>query len=199
MLTLSIARADEYLELLRERLPDHTLRHCVSVAGLMQHLAPLLGISLEGAVTAGLLHDSCKAMKKDELLARANKYGIELTEVHRARPQLLHGPVAAEECRRKFDLQSPDLYEAIYWHTTGKPGLNRMGQALYFADFSEPYRVHEEAAMARAILDAQGFDAALKFVAEAKLGILGKKGREIDPVTESFCSWLDGENGRAHE
>lgn len=199
MLTLSIPRADEYLELLRARLPGHTLRHSVSVAGLMQHLAPLLGLPLEEAVTAGLLHDSCKAMKKDELLARADEYGLPMTEAHLNRPQLLHGPVAAEECRRNLGLRSPDLYEAIQWHTTGKPGLNRLGQALYFADFSEPFRAHEEAAVARTVLEAQGFDPALHYVAKAKLGMLEKKGKAIDPVTKAFCSWLNGVNGRAHE
>ncbi|MFA6240354.1 MAG: HD domain-containing protein [Candidatus Hydrogenedentales bacterium] len=197
MLTLSIARADEYLAMLKQRLPERTLRHSVSVAGLMQHLVPTLGLSLELAVTAGLLHDSCKAMKKDGLLSRAQEYDLELTDIQRARPQLLHGPIAAEECRRKLGLPGEDLYEAIYWHTTGKQGLGRLGQALYFADFSEPLRDHAEAGDARRILEQRGFDTALKFVAKAKLDRLKKKGQGIDPATQAFCKWLHGENGHA--
>ena len=71
-----IERADEFLDLLRRRVRDKTYDHCVSVARTMLGMADRAGIRPEQAVTAGLLHDLCKAMKPEELAAAAMEYGI---------------------------------------------------------------------------------------------------------------------------
>ena len=56
---------------------------------------------------AGLLHDWCKEAGRDELLAAAQRLGIEITTVDRVRPSLLHGPVGAAELAESFPGLSP--------------------------------------------------------------------------------------------
>jgi predicted HD superfamily hydrolase involved in NAD metabolism len=143
-------------------------------------------------VTAALLHDACRAWDNETLLARAREYALPISPAQHAKPNLLHGPVAAEEARRDLAIDDPDIYEAIYWHTTGRPGMGRLAQALYVADFSEPNRKYPEAAIARHLLQEQGLDAALRYVAEQKSGHLAKK-EIVDPATAEFLAWL-----RAH-
>ena len=111
-----------------------------------------------------------------------------ISESHTAGPALLHGPLAAELCREKFNI-SDAVYEAIYWHTTGRPGLGRLGQALYVADFAEPGRRFEQAAEARLRLRKQGFDDALLYVAAMKIQFNRDK-PVVDPNTEVFLLWL---------
>ena len=184
-----IERADEFLDLLRRRVRDKTYDHCVSVARTMLGMADRAGIRPEQAVTAGLLHDLCKAMKPEELAAAALEYGI--TEDLDS-PNLLHGPVAAEECRRSLGIEDEDVLDAIRRHTTGRAGWARVGQAIYVADFSEPLRAHAGAAEARAILARAGFEAALLYVIDRKLKHVKKRHR-LHPNSEEFARWAEGE------
>ena len=184
-----VARADEYLALLRERLPEKTYAHTVSVAEMMLLVADRAGISAEQAVTAGLLHDLCKAMQPGELASAVAEYGI--TEDLDS-PNLLHGPVAAEECRRSLGIDDDAVIDAIRWHTTGRAGWSRVGQALYFSDYGEPLRTHAGAAEARAMLEREGFEAALLFVIENKLSHVRKR-FTLHPSSEAFAEWAGRE------
>lgn len=182
-------RAKEFLAILRQRLSDETLSHCVFTAEFMASYAKQAGITNDQAVAAGLLHDLCKDMADDALLAAAAGYGIVPNETQQEKPALLHGPVAAEECRRSLGIEDEAVYEAICWHTTGRPGLGKVGLALYFADFAEPRRKRPEAAEARRRLRKEGFIKALRFVADSKIAHLRTKER-MDPVSEAFHAWL---------
>jgi predicted HD superfamily hydrolase involved in NAD metabolism len=184
------ARAREFIQLLRERVPDNTMSHCVFTAEFMAAYADEAGITNDQAVTAGLLHDLGKGLDNASLLAAAQEYGIVLNEIQRRRPALLHGPVAAEECRRSLRINDEAIYEAIYWHTTGRPGLGAVGLALYLADYAEPLRTYPEAVKARALLRGQGFRKALRFVVEQKWEYLRTR-PHVDPITEAFHAWLE--------
>jgi len=192
MLDYAAPRANEFIDLLNERLPERTFRHVISVANLMAEIAEQAGVDKDQAVTAGLLHDLFKATKGHELLEAADRYGIPIGPIHRDKPMLLHGPVAAEEARHVLGVSEPDIYEAIYWHTTGREKLGPLGRALYFADFSEPLRTMPESAEARQRLASDGFIPALLYVAEKKLHHCRDK-YHVDPATEAFNEWLNKE------
>lgn len=178
----------EFIQRLRERLPERRVSHSVFTAEYLSSFAPGLGLDHDEAVVSGLLHDYCRDMSRDDFLPEARRRRLPLSETQMAAPTLLHGPLGAEVCREEFDI-SNDVYEAIYWHTTGRPKLGRLGQALYLADFAEPSRTFEEAVEARARLRDFGFEAALLFVAETKV-LLTRKKPSIDPNGEAFLIWL---------
>lgn len=169
-------------------LSEKTHMHCIATAYYMEELAELVPLDPHEAWIAGLLHDICKARNEESLLASAEEYGIPINEAQRHKPKLLHGPVAAEKCRRALGI-SDAIYEAIYWHTTGHPGLGPMGLALFFADFSEPLRSHANSVKAGIMLHEVGFKRALRFVADRKLEYILTK-RYVDPETQAFHAWL---------
>ena len=188
--TLNSPEATAYREILESTLPAKKVRHCLSVARLMLSFGPGLGLEKAALAAAALLHDIARKESPEQLLALAHEYGIAVTPVEAARPNLLHGPVAAERCKRTLGITRPDVYEAIYWHTTARPGLCRLGQALYFADFSEPLRDYPEAGHARELLGQKGFEPALHYVARKKVEFLRGKS-VVAPVSEDFLAWLD--------
>lgn len=192
MIKLPAARADEFTALLSERVSEETLHHCISVAEHMISFAGKAHITIEQAVTAGLLHDLCKAMNRRDLLSAAKTYGIEISPLHRQAPVLLHGPVAAEECKNDLGIDDPEVYDAIYRHTTGRAGWGSLGQALYIADFSEPLRDNPEAAETRRIIQTKGFNAALHFVVEKKMDYVRAR-HTLDPASEDFARWVEAE------
>lgn len=182
-------RHREFVRLLRQELPPAKASHCVFVAEYLSSFAPGLGLDNAEAVTAGLLHDLCRTLDNATMLARAREYGIDISEAQAAHPNLLHGPVAAARCRHELRVDSPAVCDAIHWHTTGRPGLGRLGQALYVADFAEPTRPYPEAAAARELLRKEGFDEALYFVAHCKRAFFSDKGVN-DPLAEGFYLWV---------
>lgn len=181
--------APDWRLLLQARLSLRTYRHCLSVADLMLKLAPEMGIAPDRAETAGLLHDLCKSLSDEELLHAAREYGIEVTAAQLKKPGLLHGVVAAAECKNKLGVTDEQVLDAIQWHTTGCPNLGPVGLALYFADFAEPLRTHPEAAHARALWADKGFPAALLAVSQWKLDHIQSR-KDADPMTEQFHAWL---------
>jgi len=182
-------RESEFRAVLRERLPEKTFAHVESVTDTIVSFHDKAGISLEQAVTAGLLHDVCKAVQKDDLREMAVRYGIsEYLDV----PNLLHGPVGAEFCRTELNITDDEVLDAIRYHTTGKVNWNPVGCALYIADFSEPRRPHPEAATAREMMDEKGFAETVHYVANTKTDYV-RKNHEIDPNSEAFVSWIQTE------
>jgi predicted HD superfamily hydrolase involved in NAD metabolism len=183
-------RAEAFIELLHSRVSAQTAAHCINTAILMESFAPDVGITRDQAVTAGLLHDLCKKVKRGAYVRAAEAYGIVPTPTQLLLPKLLHGPIAAEEARRTLGVTDAQVYEAIYWHTTGRPKLGTVGLALYFADFAEEGRGFPESDEARAILRRDGFEAALRYVVREKYKHIEKKDH-VDPVTEAFHAWLE--------
>ena len=194
MSALSIPRADEFVARLRDRLSENRVRHCISVAETMWTIADDKGINPERAVVAGLLHDMCKALGPADMLAAAERYRIAINETQRQRPMLLHGHVAAEEAKHELGIAHEDVYEAIAWHVTGRPKLGPLALALYYADFSEPLRTHEEASVARDIYKKEGLRKAVTYIARAKIERLVSKKSFVDTHTEAFRIWLESSN-----
>lgn len=183
-------RREALLELLRARLPEKRLRHVLGVTGLAVDIARRFGLDEDKLEEAALLHDLCRTVSNEGMLERAAHYGLVANDTQRAKPMLLHGPVAAEEARQTLGVTDPEILEAVHWHTTGTPGLGPIGQALFVADFAEPTRDYPEAAEARSLLETQGFDAALRYVAAQKCRHAEKKSAGADPNTRAFLDWL---------
>lgn len=181
---------ETYRDLLRERLPEKRVLHCLSVANQAMDIGLQLGLDMSALQTAGLLHDLCRGLDNETMLAQARCFQIPIDPISLQKPMLLHGPVAAEWCRRELNISNPDVLEAIYWHTTGHPGMGRLAQVLYMADFCEPLRKYPEAAEVRDILRTQGFDAALRHTARMKYEFAQKK--EVShPGTTAFWRWIE--------
>lgn len=183
-------RFKELLAIIRKALPEARVSHCVFVAEYLASFAGSIGVDHDQAVTAGLLHDLCRTLDNETMLARAREYGIPISPQQEAKPMLLHGPVAAAECMNRLGIDDPGICEAIASHTSGKAGMCRLSQALYVADFAEPTRKYPEAAQARDVLRHEGFDEALYFVALKKIQHVREKS-VIDPAAEAFFLWIE--------
>jgi predicted HD superfamily hydrolase involved in NAD metabolism len=188
-------RADEYMEVLETRLPGKTHRHVQSVARLMLTFAEEVGITDEQAVTAGLLHDLCKPLKKEEMVARAKAFGIteDLDNLN-----LLHGPVGAETCRAELGVTDEAVLDAIRYHTTGRGDWNLVGCALYVADFAEPLRTIPEAKTARKILESKGYNEALIYIVNKRFQYARERFEPNENAT-AFVEWVNRITGRGSE
>ena len=122
--------------------PMLTSQRMAHTAGCEQEavqLARRWGENPESAAVAGILHDITKILSYDEQLILCEKYGIILDNAEKENPKLLHAITGAAKARDLFGV-SEEIYEAIRWHTTGKPDMTTLEKIIYLADYIEPTR-----------------------------------------------------------
>ena len=88
---------------------------------------------------AALLHDCTKKLDMAQQLALCERYGIMLDELEQRALKLLHSKTGAAIARDVFGVEDA-VYDAILYHTTGKPDMTRLEKIIYLADYIEPTR-----------------------------------------------------------
>lgn len=134
-------------------------------------LAGRWGADPEAAAEAAILHDITKRLDLNEQLILCDKYGIIPDTLEAKSEKLLHSKTGAELARDMFGV-SDEVYEAIKWHTTGKPDMTLLEKIIYMADYMEPSRDFDGVEFLRALayedLDkamALGFEMSLEDLA----------------------------------
>ena len=102
-------------------------------------LAERYGADVTKARIAALLHDCTKKLDMDEQLALCRHYGIPLDELEQKALKLLHSKTGAAIARDVFAVDD-EVYNAILYHTTGKPDMTLLEKIIYLADYIEPTR-----------------------------------------------------------
>ena len=113
--------------------------HVMGVEEEAVKLAKFWGADPELARHAAILHDCTKYLNLKEQLKLCEKYGVVLDDLERQAVKLLHAKTGA--CIARYVFGEPDeVYEAIFWHTTGKDNMTLLDKILYLADYIEPNR-----------------------------------------------------------
>ena len=71
------------------------------------------------------------------------KNRIEIDEVERKAPSLLHAKIGADMVKNKYQF-TKDMQNAIKYHTTGNPHMDKLAKVLYVADKTEENRKFKE-------------------------------------------------------
>lgn len=159
--------------------------HIERVGRLLQEWAETLDLPTRDRdqwIAAAWLHDALKDAPEERLRSLAPP------EFRDAPAGLLHGPAAATLVEPAGD---ESVTRAIRYHTTGHPDLDRVGKALYAADYLEPGR--EDDSGRRADLRSRmpdDFDAVILEIARDRLLQLIENRRPIRPETAAFWSTL---------
>lgn len=129
-----------FADKLKKLLSDERFNHSLGVMETSEKLAVRYGIDVEKAKIAGLLHDCAKNLREDELVALANKYGIQIDDVLEKSPTLLHGPVGGYMIEDYFGIHDDEIKRAIMLHTTGDRDMTLLDKIIFLADYIEPNR-----------------------------------------------------------
>jgi len=121
-------------------LPKGLREHVHRVEGIAVELAHAHTVDEDRSRLCAQAHDLCRAMKGEELLARAKDLRLSIHPVEEAMPLLLHGPVAAEMLRRE-GLEDEGIYQGIYYHSTAAPRLAPVAKVVFIADKLDPQKM----------------------------------------------------------
>lgn len=184
---------DEARRLLADRRLSPDLEaHCLGVAATARELAARWGADPRAATVAGLLHDYCRELGRQEVLDAARKHGLEVGALEADYPvQLLHGPLAARVLALARPAIDAEALDAIARHTVGGPGMSPLARCLLLADSIEPGRTYAGVDEARSAA-SRSLDEALRLVVRRDVTRLEKRGREVHPAMRALCKELDG-------
>ena len=184
-----------------KHLPDRELRACsysmirakriAHVQGTEEEavrLARRWGADQEKARRAAILHDCTKYWEKDEQLAMCRAHGIPLDDLEQQAVKLLHAKTGACVARTVYGV-SDDVYEAIFWHTTGKANMSLLEKILYIADYMEPNRDFPGVERLRE-LAYRDLDQAVLAGNEMSIQEMKERGLPVHPNTVQSRDWL---------
>ena len=181
---LSWLRKDAYTMLDKKRIP-----HVAGCESEAVKLAGRWGEDPETAAEAGILHDITKRLSGKEQLNLCKKYAIICDSALRAMPSLLHAKTGAAAARERYGV-SDEVYNAICWHTTGKPDMTTLEKIIYLADYIEPTRDFPGVEKIRA-LAYEDLDRALLLGLQMTVEEVRARGEEPYVDTLDACNWYE--------
>lgn len=125
----------EYLSLIKSRMSERRYIHSVNVAASAVELARHYGADSEKAEIAGILHDSCKEIPRDDMLQIITDGGIILDAVESGTSKLWHAIAGSVYVQKELGINDEDIINAIRYHTTGRAGMPLLEKVIFVADF----------------------------------------------------------------
>lgn len=127
-------------EKIREQLTPYRYEHTLGVVEAAIELAHKYQVEEEDAKIAALLHDCAKDKDKETLLKIAKENNLELDQVVKMQPSLLHGPIGSIIVQKNFGIKNRNILSAIRYHTTGRAHMTTLEKIIYLADYIEKGR-----------------------------------------------------------
>ncbi len=158
--------------------------HTLGVEFTAAALAMKYQADVTDAQIAGLLHDCAKCLTDEKRVSICEKHRIPMTDIERRNPFLLHAKVGEYLAREKYGITSPDILNAIRFHTTGRENMSLLERIVFVADYIEPGRRQAPNLTEIRQLAFTDLDAAMLKILEDTLSYLKATGSELDPMTE---------------
>lgn len=117
--------------------------HCIGVMNMCEKLATKYNVDIEKAKKIGLMHDMAKDLSKSEKLEYVDINKIECSKNERLLVEILHGKIAADICKKKYDFDD-EMCRAIAIHTTGDENMTMLQKILFVADKTDETRNYED-------------------------------------------------------
>lgn len=182
-LDLNQLRACSYSMMRAKRIP-----HVMGVEEEAVKLAQRWGADPELARRAGILHDCTKYYELPEQLDICEEYGVRLDALEQKAVKLLHSKTGACIARGVFG-QPDAVYDAIFWHTTGKADMTLLDKILYMADYIEPNRDFEGVERLRRLAYTD-LDQAMLLGVESTIREMEERGVPVHINTIQARQWL---------
>ena len=174
---------------LESLLSEYRYNHCLRVGETAASLAKHYKINAEEAYLAGLTHDIAKEFTMEENEQFIKEHNLDENLLDPKNKKFIHGIVGAVLVREKYHFNK-DMFNAIYYHTTGRPNMSDLEKIVYLADKIEPGKNYQGIEEERR-LAYQDLDKAVILCLETKIKKLTSEGKLlffISPTIFAFKS-----------
>ncbi len=136
------------LDFLRGEISKHIsgkrLLHTLAVENEIKRLGEIFGFNEKGILllrVSALLHDITKEIPTKGQIELCKSRGIRYTENDLKSPKLFHSLTGAYLSRELYpEFVNTTVFNAIRYHTSGRPNMNIYEKLLYLADYIEETR-----------------------------------------------------------
>ena len=157
------------LDFLRGEIQKHIsgkrLLHTYAVEKEIEHLGRIFGFNEKGILNlraSALLHDITKEIPTEKQIEFCKKRGIKVTSDDVKSPKLFHSLTGAYLSRELYpDIVDRTVFNAVRFHTSGRPNMTLFEKLLYLADYIEETRDFDDCVRLR-----KHFYSATEFTAE---------------------------------
>lgn len=168
---------------LKEKLAPQRYEHSLSVSFICTALAMRYHADLEKSELAGLLHDCAKHYGDGNIIKKCEKQKIPLSLDELKAPVVLHAKYGAWLAEHKYGIKDTEVFNAIRWHTTGRPNMSLLEKIVFIADYIEPRR---DKATDLPVVRSVAFidlDECIYFILKGTLEYLESKGYFVDSMS----------------
>lgn len=128
---------------LEKNLSEKRYQHSLGVAKMAGILAKIYGEDEQIAELTGLAHDMAKELSLEENRKYIEENNIEIDEIEKQNPALLHAKIGADMAKKQYGFTN-QMQDAIKYHTTANPKMDKLAKIIYVADKIEENRTFEE-------------------------------------------------------
>lgn len=180
---VNITNLKKFKRKLKNSLNEDRYLHTMAVMHTAACLAMRYEYDISKAQMAGLLHDCAKCIPDEKKIQLCLKYNINMTDLERDNPYLLHAKLGAFFAMHKYKVTDKEVISAILNHTTGKPDMSILDKIIYVADYIEPRRAKAPNLSEIRKLAFLDIDQAVFRILKDTLAYLEDSKGDIDPLT----------------
>ena len=169
--------------MLKESISQKRYIHSLGVSNTSACLAMRYGYDCKKAYLTGLLHDCAKGLRESELTDTVMKAGIDISDLEKENPDLLHSKAGSIVARKKYGITDEEILSAIFYHTTGKPDMTLLEKIIFVADYIEPNRYGLPELERARVVAFTDIDECIALICSLTLHYLKKNGKMIDRTT----------------
>lgn len=144
--------SNEALDFLRGEIQKHIsgkrLYHTYAVEKEIARLGEIFGFNKKGILklrASALLHDITKEIPIEKQIEFCKERGIRITNDDVKSPKLFHSLTGAYLARELYpQIVDRTVFNAVRFHTTGRPGMTLFEKLLYLADYIEETRTFDD-------------------------------------------------------
>lgn len=190
---------ERYQKKLKTKLDKERFEHTIGVMYTAGSLAMRYGYDVQSAMLAGLMHDCAKCIPNDKKIAMCEKHNINITDLERANPFLLHAKLGAFLAMHKYRIRDKEIISSILNHTTGKPNMDLLDKIIFIADYIEPGREKAPYLAERRKIAFIDIDRAMYEILGDSLEYLKSNAGDIDPMTEKAYEYYKQLNNKEED
>lgn len=131
---------EQMTEKLKSVLEEKRFEHSICVMNSAVELAMHYGADVEKARIAGLLHDCAKNLPVERLYSICQSNGLQLDNITKNEAGLLHAFAGAYILNDEYGIDDDEIFDAVFYHTVGKPDMSLLTKIIFIADCIEPSR-----------------------------------------------------------
>lgn len=176
---------------LKEELKNHfkdfpkRYNHSIGVSEFAVELNHKFNFGLDDELLkiTGILHDYAKIYDTQTSLKMLSKYlDQEKVDYYAQYPNVIHAILGAYLVKELYNI-SDELFDAIYYHTTGTANMTKLMEVIYVADVVERGRTYKDAQFFRNLVLDDFYNGLYKIL-ESIIEMLSAKHEPIEKNTQ---------------